>query len=99
MLRDDTCERLSGGIDEAHEARDDENQGRTDRSGDGMKHHGEGTADDTAADAELCALTIKVHQCPVLHATRGEQLEKRRQEHQHKQRRGHPKRRMRVIDV
>ena len=99
MLRDDTCERLAGGIDEAHEAGDDEDQGRADRAGDGMQHHGEGTADDTAADAELRALTVEVHQCHVLHATRSEQLEKRRQEHQHEQRRSHPERCMRIIDV
>ena len=99
MLRDDTCERLAGSIDEAYEAGDDEDQGRADRAREGMQHHREGTADDSAADAELRALTVKVHQCHVLHATRGEQLEKRRQEHQHEQRRGHPERRMRVINV
>ena len=99
MLRDDTCERLSGGIDEAHEAGHDENQGRADRAGDRVQHHREGTTDDTAADAELRAFTVKVHQSHVLHTTRGKQLEKRRQEHQHKQRRAHPERRMRIIDV
>ena len=77
MLRDDTCERLSGGIDETHEAGHDEDQSRADRAGHGIQHHGEGTTDYTAADAELCTLTVEVHQCHVLHATRGKQLEKR----------------------